>query len=318
MRIARSVLPMMVVAAAATTHCLPGDERPEPAALLVTASPSEALAAGFVTDDGWTITFDRALTVLGDVRLRDLDTDGDGRPDEEGSCNDYSETYYEWLFDLRQVSEPEKVGLAYGLGRCTIEVRLRDPSDETQIGAGATANDLSVMSERATDGYATDQAVSLYLEGVARTEQGMPSAPEGQSKRFVWVFRRAYEISACEGPSGGYVTNLGLVGETSVELAFEARVEELFRAAVRENAPTHFWPLALSDADQDGTVTLEELALVEAPEGALDGVDFSDEDAPQTGADGEPITLGDLVYDHLLPRVVRARAGGACRAELRD
>jgi hypothetical protein len=196
---------------------------------------------------------------------------------------------------------------------------MRDPSDETRIGAGASARDLSTMAALASDAYATDHAVSLLLEGTARLDDDTPDLPRGTTKRFAWAFRRAYEFGACPATTGdGYATNLALVGGANLALVFEARVEELFRAAVRDDATTHFAPLALADVDLDGVVTLDELGLAPAPADALAGVDFSDETAPRSGADGEPITLADLVYDHLLPRVVRARGGGSCRSELRD
>jgi hypothetical protein len=51
--------------------CLPADNRPVPASILVTAQPSEATKHGFVTDDGWEVKFDRVLLALGDVDLDD-------------------------------------------------------------------------------------------------------------------------------------------------------------------------------------------------------------------------------------------------------
>ena len=62
-------------------------------------------------------------------------------------------------------------------------------------------------------------------------------------------------------------------------------------------------------------LTLEELAAVDAP------TDVQSDGSGGTGGGSqgsEPIvTLADLMYVELLPRVTRVRGGGACEAEVR-
>jgi hypothetical protein len=277
--------------------CLPGDDRPEPATLLVTAEPSEATASGFSTDDGWTVEFDRFVTAIGDI-----DLDGpDGWDDD--SCNSYSETHYEWLFDFTVV-EREKVGLVHGLGACAVEYRFRGPSGDTVLGPGATTQDVEFMDAEGTDAYAEQEEATLVVVGEA--------SRGGESKRFEWVFRREYEIEKCEDLSGdGYVSELYLNGGTSHTLPIVVRGEELFRRSANIDAPLQFDLFAQADVNGDGSITLAELVEVEAPEGESFGSSEAE------GTELEVITLADLVYEVLLPRVTHIAGGGDCEAELR-
>jgi hypothetical protein len=263
----------------------------------VTAEASPATAAGFDSADGWRIHFERFVTGVGDVRLHDA-PDG---PRE--ACNDYAETHYEWLFDFTVVSANEKVGLAYGLGPCSVEFRFREPSDDTLLGPGVTSSDVAFMRARATDAYADDERAAVVAIGVA--ERG------GVEKRFEWVFRRSYELRECpDETTGGYVSVRELVGGEAHTFAVQVRGEELFRRAPEDEAPFSFDRYAAADADADGRITLEELAEVEIPA----------DDLGEGGAAAalEMPTLADLVYTTLLPRIARFAGGGACDAELRD
>ena len=89
--------------------CLPGDTRPEPGHVFVTAAPSASSVNGFTTDDGWAIRFERLLVGLGNISL------------ESEGCNEYSGSGYDRLFDFTVPTVPKKLGEAYGLGACDIE-----------------------------------------------------------------------------------------------------------------------------------------------------------------------------------------------------
>ncbi len=286
--------------------CLPGDDRPEPASLLVTAEPASETTDGFDTSDGWTIRFDRFVTAIGDIRLRGPDGWDDNR------CNDYSETHYEWLFDFT-VAGREKVGLAHGLGLCSIEYSMRGPSDDTVLGPGTAQADQDAMSLPASDGYAEDEPSSLVVRGVAERDD--------LHKRFRWVFRHRYELDNCPDPSGeGYVSHLPLRGGEARTLAVVVRGQELFRYASDDSAALVFDEYAAADADDDGEITLDELAAVPIARARfVDNPDDDDQDdEPPPLLAPEDLHLAMLVYEYLLPRVTRLDGGGACDAELDD
>ena len=274
--------------------CLPGDDRPEPGSLLARAGSSPAVTDGFTTDDGWRVTFDRFVTAIGDLRLRDY-------PEDSGACNDYAETYYEWLFDFTEVNQPQKVGLVFGLGTCSVEYRVRAPSDETVLGIGATEADLTLMRIEASDAYEENEGISLLALG--RGER------DGVKKRFQWVFRRTYEIEECDAADGGLANVVQFSGGVASVLDLEVRGEELFRQAPSDEAAFAFDPIAEADADEDGEITLAELTEVE--------VAFDETMLPEgLPPEAFPATLADLVYEHLLARVVRVAGGGSCQVEI--
>ncbi len=286
--------------------CLPGDERPEPGSLLVTAVPSAGLRDGFTTDDGWSITFDRFVTALGGV---DLENDEGGNSIlESGSCAKYSGTNYEWLMDVTRAST-EKVGLAYGLGTCSIEWRFRGPSSDTALGVGVGQADLEEMRKEATDAYNDEERpTSLRMIATAQKDEMLI--------QIDWTFRSSYSVERCVTDTDEEGASLvELEGGVGREFVIEVRAEELFRRTPEEDAPFEFEAMALADADGDGSTTLAELALVPAPpqpppEEEED--DFGDDDPVI-----EILTMADLVYVSLLPRVTRGRGAGPCDAERR-
>jgi hypothetical protein len=277
--------------------CLPGDLRPEPAEVYMRAGPTGETQQGFATADGWQVRFERFVTGLGDVRVND-DPDG-----PRGSCNGYSETHYEWLYDFT-VAQDEKVGLAYGLGTCSIEFRFREPSDDAILGAGASQADFQLMRKRGSDSYADDERGVVLAIG--------EGSRGGVVKRFEWIFRRSYELKECPDGAGGSLTVRELAGGDALDLPIVVRGEELFRKSPDDEAPYLFDRFAAADVDADGVITIAELSEVEVPAEDL-GVEAL-EGLPE---DVMP-TLADLVYTLLLPRIARLAGGGACEAELRD
>jgi hypothetical protein len=303
-----------VAAASFALACLPADERPPPGRVTVTAAPSDATRDGFTTDDGWTVRFDRFVAGLGDVDLDGVNERRDG-VDEEETCNAYSETDYEWLIDFTAAGR-EKIGLVHGIGSCTIEVRLRGPSADTVLGAGATEVDLELMRVEEVDPW-TEIDDEDEGEEIAVLARG--TAHRGDETRQIdWIFRRSFEIRRCEASDGGGgdASRVELTREVEREIPLEVRAEELFRRHVADDAPLVFDRYASADADADGTITLEELDRVPVPPEVLPipeppgGADEGD-DIP------EPESLGDYVVLVLLPRVVRVAGSGPCRTEAR-
>lgn len=298
------LLPGLFATALAAASCLPGDERPEPGRLLVSARPSAALTDGFTTDDGWAITFDSFVTALGGIDLEN--EEGGDSLLTSGSCVSYSGTNYEWLMDLTRAKE-EKVGLVYGLGTCSVEWRFRGPSSDTALGVGVDDADLAAMNLEETDAY-NEEARPATLRVIAA------GTKDDVTVRIDWTFRRSFSVEDCvdendeKGPS-----LLELEGGEESSFIIEVRGEELFRPTPEDEAPLTFESIALADADGDGMTTLEELALVPAPpQPPPEEEELDDDEEPI-----EIVTMADLVYVRLLPRVTRGLGSAACDAERR-
>lgn len=280
--------------------CLPGDTRPKPTSLYVTAEPSQGLKVGVDTEDGWKITFERFLLGIGHVDFEE----------DDAACNPYAEARYTRLFDFT-VAGREKVGTVYGLGTCRVEFRLRDPQLDALIGPGATASDVTFMRTSGTDRFADDAHASVVVVG-AGTRGDV-------TKRFEWVFRRSYEITSCTTDSGGSATTFVLTEGGSRELRIEVRGEELFRSLAEEGADLRFQPIADADTDADGVVTLDELSKAPGPPAGTGGASgTSSGAAPGAAEDPSEESLEHLIYGELLPRVLRVAGGGRCEAEQRS
>lgn len=305
MRLPFTPIAALAVAGLAAAGCLPGDTRPEPGMLVVTVAPSDATKNGFVTSDGWTITFDRFLTAVGDV---DLDPDPDGA---DTSCNDYSETNYERLFDFTVAGE-ERVGVVYGLGTCSLEYRMRAPSDDVVLGTGADEDVAQLMRIEQPDAYTDGARVAVAAIGSA--------TKDGVTKTFSWPFRRGYEVDRCAATAGeGYASVFRLRGGEEKTITLEVRAEELFRRAPIDEAPLVFDSYAAADLDANGEITLTELALVPAstedgwtPEPPEDPNDFDPDELEMP-----PETLADTVYAFSVRRVTRVAGGASCESRLR-
>lgn len=276
--------------------CLPGDTRPVPESLYVTAEPSQALTQGIETPDGWRITFDRFVIGIGNVDFEE----------DDSSCTSYAEAHYERLFDFT-IAGREKVGTIYGIGACRVGFRLRGPTVDALLGPGATEADRAFMEVRATDRFGEDERASVLTIG---------SGTRGDEvKRFEWIFRRSYELTSCAGEAGGFATTVELTEAASSELRLEVRAEELFRSIADDRADLWFQPIADADADADGMVTLDELSI--APRPAVDAGELGPEGGAGSDMAEAPQSLEDLVYKELLPRVLRVAGGGPCEFETR-
>ena len=273
------------------------------------ARQTEGTREGFVTVDGWSVRFDRFVTSLGDVEIRD-DEEGAG----DGSCVDYSEADYTRLFDFT-VAEPRKVGLVYGLGTCSAQFEVGSPQADTLFAEGVTSADRDAMRIEDSDDFVENERTGLIAQGRAERD--------GVVKTFSWAFRKDIDVERCKTVDGeGSFGVVELVAEGAVEMTIEVRGEELFREGPSDSAPLVFDRIAGADADADGDITLEELAAVELPLAELvaDAVAAWRDDLPDNfdlSLLGEE-TLGTLVYMFQVPRIARFAGGGACALDVFD
>jgi hypothetical protein len=284
--------------------CLPSDDRPNPAEVLVTAEPSRSTTSGLMTSDGWTVTFERVLMGLGNTGFK-----------EDDACNEYSGSEYARVFDF-VVPGRNKVGLSYGLGACTLSFRISTPQLNSPLETGVTAEDVTLMRTPVADGHATPgttvaigaapqpSRTSVLVRGRADRQ--------GVTKHFDWEFRQNYRLHDCGAPDPGTnATPVTLKGGDSITLALVVHAEELLRTAAADDASFAFDPIASADADADGNVTLTELGQVmTAAAQPVDG-------GTEAGDAGAPTTLENLVYDSLVPRIVQLDGAGVCQRELR-
>ncbi len=297
----RRVLVVTVGAVVGWMGCLPGDTRPTPARVDVTAVASSVTRGGLSTSDGWTVSFDRVAMGIGSV-----DLDGE-------NCTDYGRARYQWLIDFALAGE-EKIGTIFGLGDCTLKFRVRVPSlTRTVYGAGATDALFERMRELDTDFWEVQNRIALLVRGRAERD--------GVAKTFDWAFRRGHEYYRCARTDGqGNLDVLRLDAPSHEARRVEIRAEELFRLLPSDDAPFVFDPYADADCDDDGTITVNELATVSLDDiagagGADPGGDEGIEGLTVCGLSDHSIdfdTLGDRVYRDLLPRVARLSGGEAC------
>jgi hypothetical protein len=309
-----SSLHVTSLAIAMCLSCLPRDSRPVPGNLTMTVEASDATANGFVTSDGWTIHFVRVVTAVGTIRL-------DNYPDHSTSCNDYYETNYDRVFDFRRLTAPAKIGIVYGLGKCSVGYRFRAPMETDLVETGATAADVTAMrTEQMDTSYKITGRTSLIVLGSAERN--------GTIKTFDWEFRHNVNIDKCASATGsGFDSVLDLKGNQALSLAAEIRAEELFRAAPRDDAPFVFDPIASADANGLGFVSLDNLTGVPAPPGSTSttgGMGGGGAGGSGTGGEGgsgvrlpASPTLGDVIYQLLLPRVSRIKGSGPCSTSAR-
>ncbi|MBI2395211.1 MAG: hypothetical protein HYV09_36915 [Deltaproteobacteria bacterium] len=271
----------LLFAAALLFGCLPVDTRPPPAEVLVTLRGAPSTIDGVTTADGWAIRFDRVVVTVGGS-----DLEGDG-------CDEYADAGYFRILDGR-VAAPQKVGLMFGLGDCTFEMRARNPEFDTLLGQGVTEEDKTRMRTPGSDPFESNVGITFVVRGSAERA--------GVRKTFDWSFRNnrvSYDGCVIDGQK---TFALSQNAPTTIDLQVHA--EALFHDRLDpDEATVRFDPIAAAD-DGDGVVTLEELTEVPLADAAVTfDVDAETKDWK---------TLGDFVYRGLFPRIVRPGDRGTC------
>jgi hypothetical protein len=304
--------------AATSFSCLPADTRPVPAQVNVTASSSELLLGGIPSsamEDGWSVAFERLLISIGDPHV--------GSPEERG-CSAYSNPSYTRVFDMKAVMQPETIGISYARDQCSFSFRVSSPDQDSRFGAGATERDSEFMRTPARDVYASISGVSIYVTGTA--------ARGSTIKRFAWAFRQRLQYDECWQQDGATrITGLDLRGGELVTVNIVIKAEALFQDQLDPMlAKLRFDVFAAADADEDGEVTLSELAEVPlsgigakdvyhgSDAGAQDTLDASCRSAEAPNGLRPISTLRDYVYCGLFPQLARFGGGGGCEVTAGD
>jgi hypothetical protein len=312
-RRALQMLRALLVAAGLTgSACLPNDTRPPPGSVFVTVSSDGVAADGIPaseTLDGWSISFDKVLVVLGGISL-----DGDG-------CDTYSEAEYTRLFDMK-TSETRKVSISYALGHCEFKFRAASPNPDTIVTEGASESDKSMMRTPGSDAFTEQAGISIYVRGHGSLGD--------TTKHFEWPFRfRARYEKCAELPDGGRADNLNLTTNKTQKVNLEVRAGVLFENhRDPDRGQPRFQVFADADAiygNNDGQITLTELDRIPLSEaGFMDLEGFGGIDAGYTervhhhadaaGA-GEP-SLEDYLYLVLFPAMIKYERDGTCAVSL--
>lgn len=225
--------------------CLPVETRPEPGALRVAVRGNEALADGIpLTADGWSIGYDRFVITIGHSWLA-----GD-------ECDVYSDADYSRIVDAQR-SEPQKLSLLYGDGRCGLAFALTAPNEDSLVTAGVSEAEKAFM-------------LTSVGNGIPMRAAGRAIAGDRQ-KSFSWYFRR-YTGYYC-GLEGEVDRRFVLNEQRDASATIVLRGEALFELdREREPGVLRFEPFAAADdvfGDGDGEITEEELERTPSTEPAF-------------------------------------------------
>jgi hypothetical protein len=277
--------------------CVPADNRPPPGSLTITVSPSPAVRDGVLTADGWRVTFDRVVVSMGRTSLGN-------------DCASYASASYDRVLDVTSRSD-QKLSVLHGLGSCDLRFRVSSPSSDAVLGEGVSETDRTALRAPGGDAHVPSGGVALAVRATATRG--------AVTKRFTWLFRSRVRYGGCSlTPDSGPAVDLRAEVDQVVDIRIEA--EAVLRDDVdASTAALRFEPFAAADADGDGDVTLEELGQVPLAAvrdaGAFEAGTYDfDEDAGLFRA-GRPIvieTLGDYVYEILMPTFPRWGGTGAC------
>jgi hypothetical protein len=186
--------------------------------------------------DGWSVTFERFLITLGDVRVETAGGAEAGRI--EGTA----------LFDL-VAKGPHPVGSFELAARAWDRVGYAVPAADaaTEASDGASDADLDAMQ---------DSGHSVYVVGSASLDD--------RTKTFAWGFTNTTRYRDCVAEIDGQEVH-GVViangGDESVELTIHGD-HFFYDDLASPDAVPRFEAMAGADTDDDGEVTLDELRAV--------------------------------------------------------
>jgi hypothetical protein len=253
------------------------------------------------------------------------------------SCTVYGEADYDRVLDLGS-GPAQHLGVLHGLGQCDLRFRLGPPSIDALLGAGVSDADKTRMEIPAPDPYVTANGRSPNGSGIA-LDVAATASRAGVTKHLHLLYRRRIRYQRCTPDAPPPDASAAELNETAafsdagdaVDLPGPADVvfdlvlepEAILRDDPNPSAGVlRFDPFAAADTDGDGTVTLDELRAVpietvrDGGPGPFEAGTYEIDDAGLIRR-GRPVvvaTLGDYVYELLVPTILRFRGAGWCVA----
>ncbi len=188
--------------------------------------------------DGWTITYEKFYVALGEVSIGD-----DGRPASYSMPNAK-------IFNMKMPGQKPVMTFANVPGKpyTHVSYAIAPATAAAELGEGATDADKQMM---VSGGY------SIYVEGKL--------TKDAVTKTFAWGFKTNTLYDRCKGELAGKETDGVVVtngGTDAVELTMHG--DHFFYDDLQAaEAKVRVGNIADADADNDGKVTLEELAAVQ-------------------------------------------------------
>lgn len=200
--------------------------------------PPKAEDGAVIVEDGWTVEYSKFLVVIGEVSVAE--------PGEAPAATLASGK----LFDLHAPGEKTVVTFRDLPGKAYPQVSyaIAPATTAVEIGAGATEADKAQVAQ---NGY------SIFVEGRARKD--------ALTKSFAWGFKTNTVYGDCKAEVAGKETDGVVVtngGNDAAQLTIHG--DHLFYDDLQSpDAKVRLDGIVRADANDDGVVTLEELAAVD-------------------------------------------------------
>ena len=195
--------------------------------------PLMGSVAGF--ENGWTVRYSRFLVNVGDFTVAAADgTAGGALPAMR-------------VYDLKNTPTPLVFGRIGGVPSHRMDrVSYRiAPATAASVAGNASAADITLLQ---SNGYA------IYVEG--------EGTREGASVRFRWGFTQNVLFERCANPDNS--SGLAIPSGGNIDAQITIHGDHFFYDDLQSpTARLRFDAIAAADADDDGTVTLDELAQID-------------------------------------------------------
>jgi hypothetical protein len=222
----------------------------------------------------------------------------------------------------------------HALGKCDLRFRIGPPSEDAVLGTQVTEADKTQMRAPFVDPYTGPSPIGA---GAAIDIQ-LTAARANVTKKIHLIYRRRIRYQRCTAdapPSDASTVDLAalrafsdagatvdLVGKEELVFDLLLEPEAMLRDDPNPSAGSlRFDPFALADRDNNGEITLDELRTITIASIRDGGTSFEagtyDVDDAGLLRRGRPIvieSLGDYVYELLIPTLLRFRGSGWCVA----
>lgn len=218
--------------------CVPPENGLEYGSAEFVITATRETTTGTVSDDRgdpFTINFERVLLSFDTMTIGRI-VGGDDECSFRGRA-ERSDIVFDPRFGNAQAFNGVKGG-----GCPDVGIILQPPGSRTEVGAGATVDDLLML--------AGGDPAHAYVEAVARNKTSSIRV----KLRFATSVTSS-EFGGCSGRQRG--TRIVPNARTSIAVMFAA--ERIFGSALSPSAPKYVSPFVAADVNADGVVTMEEL-----------------------------------------------------------